>query len=266
MLEDLIIVRGGGDLASGAIHQLCKEEKTVLILEGPLPTSIRRKVAFSEAIYDGSATVSGITAKKINSVNEIGKVLANGEVPIMVDPLGESIPLLKPKVVVDAIVAKRNLGTNKCLAPLTIALGPGFEASVDVDIVIETMRGKSLGKIITNGHALANTGIPGLIGGYDKERVLHALIDGTVFHEKEIGDIVYKGDIIGYIHTSHESIPITTSIDGFIRGFIRNGHIVKKGMKIADIDPRIEQVDLCYRISDKAQIIGASVTNVINLN
>ncbi len=264
MIKNLIIVRGGGDLASGVIHRLYKEKKNILILESPIPTSIRRNVAFSEAIYEGRMEVSGVTAKKINSINEMSKVLVNGEIPIMVDPFGESIQILKPAVVIDAIMAKRNLGTSKKLAPLTIALGPGFEAGVDVDIVIETMRGKTLGKIIKRGRALPNTGIPGIISGYDKERVIHALIAGTVIHEKEIGNCVCKGDVLGYIHSVNKVIPITTSIDGFIRGFIRDGHTVKKGMKIADVDPRIAQRDLCNKISDKAQAIAESVKSVIN--
>ena len=172
--RDLIIVRGAGDISSGTIHRLARAGFAVLALEVARPSAIRRRVAFSEAVYDGAATVEGVTAVRIAGIQEIDEVLARGDVPLLTDPAGESIRRLRPAAVVDAILAKRNLGTTMDMAPLTVALGPGFVAGRDVHYVIETMRGHDLGRIIAEGSAAPNTGVPGVIAGYGAERVLHA--------------------------------------------------------------------------------------------
>ncbi len=172
----LIICRGGGDLATGIVHRLFRAGFPVLVLETDSPAAIRRQVSFSEAVYDGTATVEGVTAERIASADRasVDHVLEAGRVPLLVDPEGSSIPLLKPDIVVDAIIAKKNLGTAKEMAPLVIGVGPGFTAGEDVDLVVESMRGHNLARIFTTGSALPNTGIPGNIGGFTKERVLHA--------------------------------------------------------------------------------------------
>lgn len=263
-MEDLIIVRGGGDIATGVIHRLWDERYNVLILEIEKPAAIRRAVSFCEAIYEEKTVVEGVKAVRIHSIDEMEEVLANREVPVLVDERGDCIHLLRPSVVIDGILAKKNMGTSKNMASLTIGLGPGFIAGEDVDVVIETMRGDTLGNIITTGSALPNTGVPGLIGGYDKERVIHATGQGMVRHTKEIGDIVYRDEKIGTITNDKEEIEICATIDGVLRGFIREGYLVHKGFKIADIDPRMESLGQCDQISDKAKIIGESVVNVIN--
>ena len=256
--SDLIIVRGAGDLATGTIHRLKKSGFRLLVLETDYPAAIRRQVALSEAVYSKSACV--LDAWK------------NDKVPVMVDPMGESIASMQPKVVVDAILAKHNLGTNKNMAPLTIALGPGFTAGVDVDVVIETKRGHNLGRVIREGSAYPNTGIPGIIGGYGAERVIHAPAEGLLKNKSKIGDIVEKGQVIAVIEASDKEnesaadikkTEVTATIDGLLRGLIRDNYPVTKGFKIADIDPRKEELANCFTISDKARCIAGSVLEVI---
>ena len=173
-MNDLIIIRGAGDISTGTICRLFRAGFPVLALETDHPSAIRRKAAFSEAVYDGTATVEDLTAVRIGDAGQAENVLRQGKVPLLTDPAGESIRQLKPKVLVDAILAKKNLGTHMEMADLTIALGPGFEAGRDVHYVIETMRGHNLGRIISSGFAAPNTGIPGIVGGYGAERVIHS--------------------------------------------------------------------------------------------
>ena len=269
----LIICRGGGDLATGIVHRLFRAGFPVLVLETDSPAAIRRQVSFSEAVYDGTATVEGVTAERIASANRasVNHVLEEGRVPILVDPEGSSIPLLKPDIVVDAIIAKKNLGTAKEMAPLVIGVGPGFTAGEDVDLVVESMRGHNLARIFTTGSALPNTGIPGNIGGFTKERVLHAEADGYMKNIRKIGDIVEKGEEIARIYEkmtedgtfSGSYVSVEASISGIIRGLIREGYHFQKGFKIADIDPRESELANCFTISDKARSIGGSVLEAV---
>ena len=263
MNNKLIIVRGGGDLATGIIHRLHSAGFPVLILETEKPAAIRRQVSFCEAVYEGTATVEGVTAVKIDSISQIPETHEKNQIPILIDPFGHSIELLKPAMVLDAIIAKKNLGTNRSMAPVTAAVGPGFTAGVDVDFVIESMRGHNLGRIITSGTALPNTGIPGNIGGYTGERVLHAEAAGVMQNICHIGDIVTKGQPIAQIVTADgSSVPVCATIPGIIRGLIRDGYQVPKGFKIADIDPREDQLKNCFTISDKARCIAGSVLEI----
>lgn len=268
--SDLIIVRGAGDLATGTIHRLKKSGFRLLVLETDHPAAIRRQVALSEAVYSKSACVEGVEAVRVEDEKQMIDAWKNGKVPVMVDPKGESIASMQPKVIVDAILAKRNLGTNKNMAPLTIALGPGFIAGVDVDVVIETKRGHNLGRVIREGSAYPNTGIPGIIGGYGVERVIHAPADGILKNKSKIGDIVEKGQVIAVIEASDKEnvadikkTEVTATIDGLLRGLIRDNYPVTKGFKIADIDPRKEELANCFTISDKARCIAGSVLEVI---
>lgn len=261
--QDLIIVRGAGDLATGTICRLAKSGFRLLVLETVYPAAIRRQVALSEAVYEGSACVEGVTAVQIEAVKGADAVWARGQVPVLVDPVGDAILALKPAAVVDAILAKRNLGTTRAMAPLTIALGPGFTAGIDVDAVIETKRGHNLGRVITDGSAAPNTGIPGMIGGYAAERVLHAEVAGTLRNIRQIGDLVTAGEPIAAIETEDGSVSVKASISGLIRGMIRDGYPVTKGFKIADIDPRTEELANCFTISDKARCIAGGVLEVI---
>ena len=263
-MNNLIIVRGAGDISTGTIHRLFRAGFPVLALETGNPSAIRRKVAFSEAVYDQAAEVEGVSAVRIKTFEEVGEALLKGKVPLLVDPAGESIRQLCPAVVVDAILAKRNLGTCINMAALTIALGPGFEAGRDVHYVVETMRGHDLGRIITNGCAAPNTGIPGLIGGYGAERVIHAPVGGIFSVHSDIGSIVEAGEVIGTVRSGEEEIPVHTQISGVLRGIIRDGYPVVKGFKLADVDPRLGELKNCFTISDKARCIAGSVLELVS--
>ncbi|MGI6117430.1 MAG: selenium-dependent molybdenum cofactor biosynthesis protein YqeB [Bilifractor sp.] len=262
--DHLIIVRGGGDLATGTIHTLWSAGFPVLSLEAARPAAIRRQVSICEAVYEGVARVEDMEAVRIRDVSETASVWREGKVPLLVDPEGDSIRLLHPDAVVDAILAKRNLGTTRDMAPLTVALGPGFTAGKDVDVVIETMRGHNLGRIIREGSALPNTGIPGNIAGFSEERVMHAPADGVLFGVHQIGDFVEKGTPIARIRTSSgKEVPVNASLSGIIRGLIRDNYPVTEGFKVADIDPRKSEYENCFTISDKARCIAGSVLQVI---
>lgn len=254
-----VVIRGGGDLATGVAEVLYQSGFKILILDIEKPSSIRRSVCFSEAIYDGVTKVENIICKKVENENEIEKCWSEKIIPIMVDEKGEIIKKIKPDVVVDSIIAKKNLGTTKEMAPITIALGDGFEAGKDVDIVVETMRGHNLGRIITSGRAMKNTGIPGEIKGVSKDRVIYSLANGIFSSVKKIGDTVQKDEIIGYVG----DVEIRGKISGVLRGIIREGYEVTENMKIGDIDPRIEEKNNCFTISDKARSLGGAVLRAI---
>ena len=257
--ENIIVVRGGGDLASGVIHRLYRCGYKVLILESEKPSAIRREVSFCEAVYDGEAFVEGVLSHKIEDVSECDKVWKLKEIPLLVDETGESISCLKPAAVIDGILAKRNLGTSREMAPLTIALGPGFTAGEDVDYVVETKRGHDLGRIIEEGEAFPNTGIPGIIAGAGKERVIHSPAAGVIRNQSKIADLVEKGQVIATV----DGTPVYASLTGILRGIIRDGYQVDKGMKIADIDPRKEEKKNCNTISDKSRCIAGSVVEIL---
>lgn len=254
-------MRGGGDIASGAIQKLHRSGFRVLVLEIGKPTAIRRNVAFSDAVYNGESEVEGTKAVLIKDLGELEEAFKNNLIPIAVDPKGEYIEKLKPLAVVDGILAKKNLGTKKTMAPITVALGPGFEAGVDVDIVIETMRGHNLGRLIFEGFAIKNTGVPGEVAGFSKERVIHSPVEGIIENIKTIGDIVKAGEVIAKVGDE----PIYATIDGLLRGIIKNRFLVNKGLKIADIDPRLKEVENYTTISDKARNIGGGVLEAILL-
>lgn len=258
-IENLVIVRGGGDLATGTIYKLVQCGFSVLVLDIEKPSAIRRNVAFCQAIYDGRYTVEGMECICCNTIEESFQVMKDGKVAIMVDPKAECLEKVKPIALIDAILAKKNLGTTKDMAPITIALGPGFVAGVDVDAVIETKRGHQLGRVIYDGAAIKNTGIPGVIQGYGKERVIHSPCDGIVHPIKKITDIVKKDEIIAYV----DQTPVRATMDGLLRGMIQGGYHVTKGFKMADIDPRIEEYDNCFTISDKARCIAGGVIEAL---
>ena len=257
-----IIVRGGGDLATGVVQRFFRAGFNVLILETAHPTAIRRSVALCEAVYDGTAKVEDVECRKISSLAEAQSCRQEGVVPVYIDPTGSAIAEIKPSAVIDAIVAKRNLGTSKNMADITIALGPGFIAGEDVHAVIETKRGHDLGKMILHGSAQPNTGVPGEMAGESTRRVIYAPADGIIKHNKEIGSIVEQGDVLltvkseKYRSTEPHTTEVTAPMSGLLRGLIREGIKVNKGMKVADIDPRN---DIDWRtISDKARCIGGA--------
>ena len=263
-MKDLVIVRGGGDIATGTIYKLVKSGFHVLILEISHPSAIRRNVAFSEAVYEGKWQVEDMICHFANDIKEAKLIMEAGNPALMIDPKGEMIQQLKPMAVVDAILAKKNLGTTRDMAPITIALGPGFTAGKDVDIVIETMRGHKLGRIIKEGSAIPNTGIPGVIKGFGKERVIHSPAKGILRNICHITDMVTKGQLLAKIETPEgEIVDVPASMDGLLRGLIRDGYPVTKGFKIADIDPRAEEYDNCFTISDKARCIAGGVLEAL---
>lgn len=283
--DQLVIVRGGGDIATGTIWALRRAGFPVLILESSHPSAIRRTVALSEAVYEGTATVEDLTVRLARSLDEAQYNLFENQIALMVDPEGKAIRdiidteekysewdtglttlegggrHLFLTAVVDAILAKRNLGTTKDMAPFVIALGPGFTAGVDCDVVIETMRGHSLARPITEGSAIPNTGIPGLIAGYAKERVIHSPADGVLHAVSGIGDLVQEGQTICEIEQAEGDgrLEVKAPFSGLVRGMIRDGFSVPRGFKIADIDPRQSEHENCFTISDKARAIGSAV-------
>ena len=263
-MKDLIIVRGGGDIATGTIYKLVKSGFHVLILEIAHPSAIRRNVAFSEAVYEEKWQVEDMTCHLAHDIKEAEQIMKAGNPALMIDPNGEMIKQLHPIAVVDAILAKKNLGTTRDMAPITIALGPGFTAGEDVDVVIETMRGHRLGRIIKEGSAIPNTGIPGVIKGFGKERVIHSPAKGILRNICHITDMVTKDQLLAKIETADgEIVDVPASMDGLLRGLIRDGYPVTKGFKIADIDPRAEEYDNCFTISDKARCIAGGVLEAL---
>lgn len=268
--RNLILVRGGGDIATGTIWTLRKAGFPVVILESERPSAIRRTVAFSEAVYAGTQTVEDMSCVLARSAGEAAELLEEGKLPVLVDPEGKAIQYFSAggrsseswnlTALVDAILAKRNCGTDKNMAPFVVALGPGFTAGKDCDAVIETMRGHNLGRIIREGSALPNTGMPGLIAGHASDRVLHAEADGILYNRAKIGDTVTEGQTIAEIRNADGSLhPVTATFTGLLRGLIRDGFPVTKGFKIADIDPRETEYRNCFTISDKARAIGGAV-------
>ena len=253
----LVLIRGAGDLASGIALRLFHAGLSVVMTEIARPTTIRRTVAFSQAVAQGKTQVEDVTAR-LCQVEDVAGVLTAGEIPVLVDPEAAAISVLKPQVVVDAILAKKNLGTAITDAPVVIGVGPGFTAGVDCHAVVETMRGHTLGRVIWNGSALPNTNIPGLIGGFAGERVLRAPADGIFQPALEIGALVKAGDAAGYVGEK----AMVCTIDGVLRGILPPDTPVRKGMKSGDVDPR-GCVENCTTASDKALAIGGGVLEAI---
>lgn len=262
-MNSLIVVRGGGDIATGTIMKLYQCGFSVLILEIPNPSAIRRNVAFSEAVYQGTQTVENVTCYLAKDSAQAADFLAEGKLTMLIDPDGSCLKNFQPLAMVDGILAKKNLGTTRDMAPITVALGPGFTAGTDVDAVIETQRGHNLGRVIYRGSAAPNTGIPGKIAGFDKERVIHSPAAGILRNVASITDTVQKGEIIAVIETAQREIPVEASLTGLLRGLIRDGYPVTKGFKIADIDPRADEYNNCFTVSDKARCIAGGAMEAI---
>jgi xanthine dehydrogenase accessory factor len=252
--DHVVVVRGGGDVGSGVIWRLRRVGFPVVVLELERPLTIRRTVAYSTAVTAGSIVVDGIEGRRVSSPEEAIAETSHRVVPVLVSP---QIPEMPLSVVVDARLAKRNLGTTIGQAPLVVTLGPGFAASVDCHAVVETMRGHDLGRVIWSGTAAANTGVPGSIGGAAADRVMHAARDGDLSWDVTYGDVVERGQVIGHVDGS----AVRTKLDGMVRGLLLPGPVVK-GLKIADIDPRVDPAAI-HRISDKALSVGGGVLEAI---
>ena len=254
----LALIRGAGDIASGAAMRLWRCGIDVVMTDLARPTAIRRTVAFSDAIVHGETTVEGLRAVRAENAAEAKKLLREGSLPVLADPECACREELAPDALVDAILAKRNLGTKIDDAPIVVGVGPGFTAGEDCHAVIETMRGHTLGRVIYSGSAIPNTNVPGLIGGFAGERVLRAPADGAFRSVRRIGDLVKAGDVAGYVSGE----PMVCTIDGVLRGLIAGGIPVRKGMKSGDVDPRAK-VENCYTVSDKASAIAGGVLEAI---
>lgn len=254
----LALIRGAGDIASGAALRLWRSGIDVVMTDLAHPTTIRRTVAFSDAVTHGEAFVEGIRAVRAEDAPQAKALLAQGMIPVLVDPTCDSREALRPDALVDAILAKKNLGTHITDAPIVVGVGPGFTAGEDCHAVVETMRGHTLGRVIYRGSALPNTNIPGLIGGFAGERVLRAPCDGVFTAVHKIGDIVEEGETIGFV--AGEAMKCT--IGGVLRGVLDDGVAVKQGMKSGDVDPR-GRVEYCETVSDKALAVGGGVLEAV---
>jgi xanthine dehydrogenase accessory factor len=259
MLEDiLVVVKGGGDLATGVAHRLHRVGMKVVVTELAQPTVIRRAVAFASAAFEGEVTVEKVVARRVQDATQALALLSEGAIPVLVDSQASVVWELKPTVVVDAIIAKRNTSTQITDAPVVVALGPGFTAGLDAHAVIETNRGHDLGRVILEGQAAPDTGIPGPVMGYTSQRVVRAPGEGVFRGVKAIGDTVEAGDIVARV----EGQPVLAPISGVLRGLLADGLVVKEGMKVGDVDPRGVR-EHCFTISDKARAIGGSVLEAI---
>ncbi len=259
MSEIIILIRGAGEMASGVAHRLHQSHFKLCMTEVSHPLAVRREVSFCETVYEGEKEVEGVRAKLISRHDEIESKWKKGHIPILIDPeANKTREFLKPDVLIDAIMAKKNLGTRIDDAPLVIGLGPGFTAGKDVHIVIETNRGHSLGKMILSGTAEPDTGIPGEVGGYTVERLLRTMKKGVFHPQKTIGDKVTKGSVVAVV----DDYPVIAQVSGVLRGLLREGVEVKKGMKVGDIDPRGKK-EHCFTISEKARAIGGGVLEAI---
>lgn len=254
----LVLIRGAGDLATGIALRLFRSHLRVVMTDLPQPTAIRRTVCFSQAILYGSYQVEDVTAERAETEDDVRRILSAGQIPVLADPRAVCRAWLRPDVVVDAILAKKNLGTAITDAPLVIGVGPGFCAGKDCHAVIETMRGHTLGRVLYEGSPLPNTGVPGVIAGYAAERVLRAPAAGVFEPKLEIGAQVKKGDVAAVV----DGKPMLCRIDGCLRGLMQEGAVVFKGMKCGDVDPR-GIPDNCTTASDKAIAVGGGVLEAI---
>lgn len=253
-----VLIKGGGDLASGVAHRLHQAGCLLLITELPQPLVVRRTVAFAGAVMQGEVLVEGVRARRISGPDEAPSIWARHEIAVLVDPLAEAIHTIKPVSVVDAIVAKTNTGTRLTDAPIVVALGPGFTAAVDAHAVVETNRGHNLGRVYYSGSAEPDSGQPAAVRGVSRERVLRAPAAGAFSSALAIGTQVAAGTLVGYVGSSS----VHTAVSGVIRGLIADGTLVSAGLKIGDVEPGGVYAH-CFTISDKSRAIGGGVLEAI---
>jgi xanthine dehydrogenase accessory factor len=257
-IDNRVVIRGAGEMASGVIKRLFLIGFEVIALEQEQPDCIRRTVCFAEAVYEGEATIESVTARLIRSPDDVSNVVAEGCVPLLIDTEGALLPVLSPLVVVDARMLKQNTSAVPDLAPIVIGLGPGFIAGTNCHAAIETNRGFDLGRVFYDGAPQAYTGVPSPIEGVSKDRLLCSPADGKLKTTRRIGDEVEAGEIAGEV----SGRPVKCLIGGVLRGLARDGLTVKQGQKIGDIDPRRIR-GYCFKISDKANAIAGGVVEAI---
>ncbi|MBN2044167.1 MAG: EF2563 family selenium-dependent molybdenum hydroxylase system protein [Anaerolineales bacterium] len=253
-----VLIRGGGDLASGVAVRVHRSGFVVLVTELAHPLVVRREVSFAEAVFSQEVHVEEITGRLAAGIREVPSIHQNGEVAVLVDRELASLAEYSPLVVVDARMRKRPPETGLELAPLVIGLGPGFTAGVDCHAVVETVRGHTLGRVMWEGGAIADTGVPEGVLGKHGERVLRAPADGRIVAHRQIGDLVSKGDLIASVNEAELRAPF----DGALRGLLHEGIEVRAGMKIGDLDPRGDP-KYAFMVSDKALAIGGGVLEAI---
>lgn len=264
-----VLVRGAGDIASGVIWCLSYAGFKVCSAEIENPSGIRTEVSFSDAVYKKTKTLSDVTCECVKDDIEINRAWDEGKVALIIDPNLDILKKIKFDVVVDAILAKKNLGTTIDMADIVVGVGPGFTAGIDCTFAIETMRGHNLSRIYKTGSPMPDTGIPGLIAGHGVDRVMHSPCEGIFHNVHKIGDKVNANETLSNIEECENGIPtgkiveLKASIDGLLRGILRDGYYAKKGFKVADIDPRISEYENCFTISDKARSIGGAVLTAI---
>lgn len=256
--EIKVLIKGAGEMASAVAHRLARSNFRVCMTEISQPQAVTRTVCFCEAVYDGEKAVEGILAKLVKSAAEVDRVWAQKKVAVIVDPSSRITEELKPDVIVDARMLKKNHDTRIDEAPLVIGLGPGFVVGHDVHVVIETTQSENLGKVILEGSAEKDTGIPINIGGYTFERALHAPVTGRFSSPVNIGDMVEKGEVVAYV----EGQPVKVEISGIVRALIRDGIQVSKGTKIGEVDPA-GNIDICFAIRDRMRSMGGGVLEAI---
>lgn len=254
----LVLIKGAGDLATGTALRLHRCHIPVCMTELPVPSAIRRSVCFSEAIRLGQCTVEDVTAKRADDPAHALSLLKEGFLPVLADPELLCRPALNPFAVVDATLAKRNLGLHITDAPVVIALGPGFTAGVDCHAVVETMRGHDLGRVLYDGQALPNTGVPGKVGGESHRRILRAPADGPFVPLCSIGDSVRAGDTVATV----AGVPMNAELTGVLRGLLPAGYPAVQGMKSGDIDPRCRREN-CFSVSDKSHAVAGGVLEAL---
>lgn len=254
----LVLIKGAGDLASGVAVRLHRAGLRVVMTDLPRPTAIRRAVSFCRVISDGEAVVEDVRARFAPDAKQAMKIAADGQIAVLADPEAGCLAALRPAVLVDAILAKRNTGTAITDAPAVVALGPGFTAGLDCHAVVETMRGHDLGRVYYRGRAAENTGVPGDIGGYTSQRILRAPCGGVFQTVMEIGTVVRAGEVVATVNGE----PVAAAIGGVVRGILPDGTPVAAGMKSGDVDPR-GVVESCYTVSDKARAIGGGVLEAV---
>jgi xanthine dehydrogenase accessory factor len=253
-----VLIRGGGDLASGVVARVHRAGWKVLVTELVQPLSVRRTVSFSQAIYSGEVTIEGIVGQRVEQIEEIPSVHAQNRVAVVIDPKADSRTIFEPDILVDGRMLKRPPDLGISVAKLVIGLGPGFIAGENCHAAIETKRGHKLGRVIWSGSPDPDSGIPEAIGGVQSDRVIRAPCDGEIIPKKNIGDVLDKGELIATIG----SCQVVANFDGVLRGLAHGGLVVNRGMKVGDLDPRGDP-ELCFLISDKALAIGGGVLEAI---
>lgn len=255
-----ILIKGAGDLATGIAVRLYQCGHQIIMTEIERPLTVRRMVAFSRAVYEKDVIVEGVCGRRAQTLDEVKRIISDGEIAVFVDPEAKIKKSFCPDVVIDAILAKKNIGTQITDAPFVIGIGPGFTAGTDCHCVIETKRGHTLGTVIWKGSAIPNTGVPGNVGGYTIERLIRASSQGEMQAIAHIGDVVQEGQIVAYTGGK----PVYAKMTGIVRGMLQDGVIVEENLKIGDIDARCETFH-CFTVSDKARSIGGAVLEAVTL-